>query len=149
MVLDLELGFATKGISPFPPQNLFPFDLSFPLLSVLNTVLFRYNCAGLNFGKVDVGRYTDVSTRYVPRTWADARSASLGVVCADIYSVPSGPCRYKVSTSPLTKQLPTLILFQGGKEVMRRPQIDKKGRAVSWTFSEVPGTGGGAAVAGL
>ncbi|XP_061059359.1 thioredoxin-related transmembrane protein 2 isoform X2 [Eubalaena glacialis] len=66
----------------------------------------KYNCTGLNFGKVDVGRYTDVSTRY------------------------------KVSMSPLTKQLPTLILFQGGKEVMRRPQIDKKGRAVSWTFSE-------------
>ncbi|XP_003215004.1 thioredoxin-related transmembrane protein 2 isoform X1 [Anolis carolinensis] len=66
----------------------------------------KYNCSGLNFGKVDVGRYPDVSTRY------------------------------KVSTSPLTKQLPTLILFQGGKEVMRRPQIDKKGRAVSWTFSE-------------
>ncbi|KAH0621126.1 hypothetical protein JD844_022165 [Phrynosoma platyrhinos] len=66
----------------------------------------KYNCSGLNFGKVDVGRYPEVSTRY------------------------------KVSTSPLTKQLPTLILFQGGKEVMRRPQIDKKGRAVSWTFSE-------------
>ncbi|KAH1170864.1 hypothetical protein KIL84_006482 [Mauremys mutica] len=66
----------------------------------------KYNCTGLSFGKVDVGRYPDVSTRY------------------------------KVSTSPLTKQLPTLILFQGGKEVMRRPQIDKKGRAVSWTFSE-------------
>ncbi|XP_021498573.1 thioredoxin-related transmembrane protein 2 [Meriones unguiculatus] len=66
----------------------------------------KYNCTGLNFGKVDVGRYTDVGTRY------------------------------KVSTSPLTKQLPTLILFQGGKEVIRRPQIDKKGRAVSWTFSE-------------
>lgn len=29
----------------------------------------RYNCTGLNFGKVDVGRYTDVSTRYV-RAWA-------------------------------------------------------------------------------
>ncbi|KAM6359059.1 thioredoxin-related transmembrane protein 2 isoform 1-T1 [Alca torda] len=66
----------------------------------------KYNCPGLHFGKVDVGRYTDVSTRY------------------------------KVSTSPLTKQLPTLILFQGGTETMRRPQIDKKGRAVSWTFSE-------------
>ncbi|NXK00226.1 TMX2 protein, partial [Corythaixoides concolor] len=66
----------------------------------------KYNCSGLRFGKVDVGRYTDVSTRY------------------------------KVSTSPLTKQLPTLILFQGGTETMRRPQIDKKGRAVSWTFSE-------------
>lgn len=45
--------------------------------------------------------------------------------------------RYKVSTSPLSKQLPSLVLFQGGKEVMRRPQVDKKGRAVSWTFTEV------------
>ena len=80
---------------------------------MLNTIFFRrYNCSGLNFGKVDVGRYTDVSTRY------------------------------KVSTSPLTRQLPTLILFQGGKEVIRRPQIDKKGRAVSWTFSEVGETHG-------
>nr|XP_045003750.1 thioredoxin-related transmembrane protein 2-like [Jaculus jaculus] len=63
----------------------------------------RYNFTGLTFGKVDDGCYADVSTRY------------------------------KVSTSPLIKQLPTLILFQGGKEVM---QIDKKGRAVSWTCSE-------------
>ncbi|XP_030041997.1 thioredoxin-related transmembrane protein 2 [Microcaecilia unicolor] len=66
----------------------------------------KYNCSGLKFGKVDVGRYQEVSTKYT------------------------------VSTSPLTKQLPTLILFQGGKEVLRRPQIDKKGRAVSWSFSE-------------
>lgn len=48
-------------------------------------------------------------------------------------------CRYKVSTSPLSKQLPSLVLFQGGKEVMRRPQVDKKGRAVSWSFTEVRG----------
>ncbi|CAI9568200.1 unnamed protein product, partial [Staurois parvus] len=66
----------------------------------------KYNCAGLKFGKVDIGRYPDVSTRY------------------------------GVSTSPLSKQLPTLILFQGGKEVLRRPQVDKKGRAVSWTFTQ-------------
>ncbi|XP_010769651.1 thioredoxin-related transmembrane protein 2-B-like, partial [Notothenia coriiceps] len=45
-------------------------------------------------------------------------------------------CRYKVSASPLSKQLPSLVLFQGGKEVMRRPQVDKKGRAVSWSFTE-------------
>nr|XP_021153407.1 thioredoxin-related transmembrane protein 2 isoform X1 [Columba livia] len=76
----------------------------------------KYNCSGLHFGKVDVGRYTDVST-------------------SPPQPLPSC-CRYKVSTSPLTKQLPTLILFQGGTETMRRPQIDKKGRAVSWTFSE-------------
>lgn len=45
--------------------------------------------------------------------------------------------RYKVSTSPLAKQLPSLLLFQGGREVMRRPMVDNKGRAVSWTFNEV------------
>ncbi|KAL1023586.1 hypothetical protein UPYG_G00043200 [Umbra pygmaea] len=66
----------------------------------------KYNCAGLKFGKVDVGRYGDVSKKY------------------------------KVSTSPLSKQLPSLVLFQGGKEVMRRPQVDKKFRAVSWSFTE-------------
>uniref|UniRef100_A0A3P8VG42 Thioredoxin-related transmembrane protein 2a n=1 Tax=Cynoglossus semilaevis TaxID=244447 RepID=A0A3P8VG42_CYNSE len=66
----------------------------------------KYNCAGLRFGKVDVGRYGEVSQRY------------------------------KVSTSPLSKQLPSLLLFQGGKEIMRRPMVDSKGRAVSWTFNE-------------
>lgn len=45
--------------------------------------------------------------------------------------------RYRVSTSPLAKQLPSLMLFQGGREIMRRPMVDNKGRAVSWTFSEV------------
>lgn len=48
--------------------------------------------------------------------------------------------RYKVSTSPLSKQLPTLVLFQEGREMIRRPMVDKKGRAVSWTFSEVSST---------
>ncbi|KAI1888199.1 hypothetical protein AGOR_G00182560 [Albula goreensis] len=74
--------------------------------SVYADLSLKYNCAGLKFGKVDVGRYGEVSTKY------------------------------KVSTSPLTKQLPTLALFQGGKELIRRPQIDKKGRAVSWSFTE-------------
>ncbi|MCJ8730307.1 hypothetical protein PDJAM_G00183010 [Pangasius djambal] len=74
--------------------------------SVYADLSLKYNCAGLKFGKVDVGRYGDVSKKY------------------------------KVSTSPLSKQLPSLVLFQGGKEVMRRPQVDKKGRAVSWSFTE-------------
>ncbi|KAM8813976.1 thioredoxin-related transmembrane protein 2 isoform 1-T1 [Rhynchonycteris naso] len=96
----------------------------------------KYNCTGLNFGKVDVGRYTDVSIRYV-RAWAEGLlRESLGGMSTDAFTEYFLGSRYKVSTSPLTKQLPTLILFQGGKEVMRRPQIDKKGRAVSWTFSE-------------
>ncbi|XP_063253880.1 thioredoxin-related transmembrane protein 2 isoform X1 [Prinia subflava] len=102
----------------------------------------KYNCSGLQFGKVDVGRYTDVSTRCGEHSLG--KQGPLRASPCDP-PAPSGclrvtvglSChRYKVSTSPLTKQLPTLILFQGGTEIMRRPQIDKKGRAVSWTFSE-------------
>uniref|UniRef100_A0A3B4ARS4 Thioredoxin domain-containing protein n=1 Tax=Periophthalmus magnuspinnatus TaxID=409849 RepID=A0A3B4ARS4_9GOBI len=74
--------------------------------SVYADLSLKYNCAGLKFGKVDIGRYGEVSKRY------------------------------KVSTSPLSKQLPSLVIFQGGKEIMRRPQVDKKGRAVSWSFTE-------------
>ncbi|KAM6939934.1 thioredoxin-related transmembrane protein 2-B [Xenentodon cancila] len=74
--------------------------------SVYADLSLKYNCAGLKFGKVDIGRYGEVSKKY------------------------------KVSASPLSKQLPSLLLFQGGKEVMRRPQVDKKGRAVSWSFTE-------------
>jgi len=66
----------------------------------------KYNCAGLRFAKVDVGRYGELSERY------------------------------KVSTSPLAKQLPSLILYQGGKEMMRRPMVDNKRRAVSWIANE-------------
>lgn len=74
--------------------------------SVYADLSLKYNCAGLKFGKVDIGRYGEISKKY------------------------------KVSASPLSKQLPSLVLFQGGKEVMRRPQVDKKGRAVSWSFTE-------------
>ncbi|XP_036424706.1 LOW QUALITY PROTEIN: thioredoxin-related transmembrane protein 2-A [Colossoma macropomum] len=66
----------------------------------------KYNCSGLKFGKIDIGRYAGVAERY------------------------------KVSPSPLSKQLPSLLLLQGGREIIRRPQVDKKGRAVSWSFTE-------------
>ncbi|NWI71234.1 TMX2 protein, partial [Todus mexicanus] len=94
----------------------------------------KYNCSGLHFGKVDVGRYTDVSTRSAQRGLP--RELLAPAHCLGSLSASPFCHRYKVSTSPLSKQLPTLILFQGGTETMRRPQIDKKGRAVSWTFSE-------------
>ncbi|KAJ3587735.1 hypothetical protein NHX12_011332 [Muraenolepis orangiensis] len=74
--------------------------------SMFADLSLKYNCPGLRFGKLDIGRYGEVSQRF------------------------------RVSTSPLTKQLPSLVLFQGGVEVMRRPMVDNKSRAVSWTFSE-------------
>ena len=126
--------FNQRHFHSHPPLSVLLLSLIHsPFFYYVKYILLRYNCTGLNFGKVDVGRYTDVSTRYV----GPGSGITLSHVYRCIHRVLSGPCRYKVSTSPLTKQLPTLILFQGGKEVMRRPQIDKKGRAVSWTFSEV------------
>ncbi len=45
--------------------------------------------------------------------------------------------RYKVNPSPLCKQLPSLLLLQAGREIKRRPLLDKKGRAIGWSFTEV------------
>ncbi|KAJ8015589.1 hypothetical protein DPEC_G00027680 [Dallia pectoralis] len=74
--------------------------------SVFADLSLKYNCTGLRFGKIDAGRYDEVAKRY------------------------------KISTSPLARQLPSLVLFQSGREVMRRPMVDSKSRAVSWTFNE-------------
>ena len=71
------------------------------------------------------------------RSHYDSKSlVGLLQLCLCVSLVPLSS-RYRVSASPLSKQLPSLVIFQGGKEVMRRPQVDKKGRAVSWTFTEV------------
>lgn len=65
-----------------------------------------YNLDNLRFGKIDVGRYPDAAKRY------------------------------NVSDSSLSKQLPTVILFADGKEASRRPQLDAKGKAVKFVFSD-------------
>ncbi len=47
-------------------------------------------------------------------------------------------CRYQVSISSWSKQLPTLVLFRGGKEVKRRPEIDIGGNVTrKFVMSEV------------
>ncbi|XP_042626368.1 thioredoxin-related transmembrane protein 2-A [Cyprinus carpio] len=66
----------------------------------------KYDCLGLKFGKVDIGQYAAAAERY------------------------------KVNPSPLCKQLPSLLLLQGGRELMRRPLVDKSGRAIGWSFTE-------------
>ncbi|KAG5263517.1 hypothetical protein AALO_G00265690 [Alosa alosa] len=66
----------------------------------------KYHSTFLRFGKLDVGRYGEMAESY------------------------------KVNPSPLSKQMPSLILFQDGREIMRRPMVDKKERAISWSFTE-------------
>jgi thiol-disulfide isomerase/thioredoxin len=43
--------------------------------------------------------------------------------------------KYNINTSPLSKQLPTLILFRNSAEVKRRPFIDSKGNVFKFLFS--------------
>lgn len=66
----------------------------------------EYSLKNLQFGKVDIGRFPD-----------------------------SGK-KYHVSDSSLSKQLPTLILFKDGKEMIRRPNADTKGKLQNFLFSE-------------
>lgn len=66
----------------------------------------EYNLENLKFGKVDLGRFPDAGKKY------------------------------HVSDSSLSKQLPTIILFRNGKEDIRRPMADSKGKLIKFFFSE-------------
>ncbi|KAM8713767.1 hypothetical protein ACLKA7_014005 [Drosophila subpalustris] len=65
----------------------------------------EYNTELLKFGKIDIGRFPDVAAKY------------------------------RISDSSFSRQLPTVILFQQGKEVDRRPCVDAKGKLQKFFFS--------------
>ncbi|XP_027043642.1 thioredoxin-related transmembrane protein 2 homolog [Pocillopora damicornis] len=67
----------------------------------------RYNHSHLRFGKLDVGKYPIVAEKH------------------------------RVDGSAISKQLPSLILFEGGKETKRRPLVDRRGVITPYTFTEV------------
>lgn len=66
----------------------------------------EYHLEHLRFGKVDVGRFPDTGRKH------------------------------HISDSPLSRQLPTVILFKNGVEVLRRPCADAKGKLQKFFFSK-------------
>jgi hypothetical protein len=50
---------------------------------------------------------------------------------------PDAAKKYNISDSSMSRQLPTVILFKGGKEVTRRPAVDNRGKLIKFFFSEV------------
>lgn len=66
----------------------------------------EYHLEHLRFGKVDVGRFPDTGKKF------------------------------HISDSPLSRQLPTVILFKNGIEVLRRPCADAKGKLQKFFFSK-------------
>ncbi|EDW60333.1 thioredoxin-related transmembrane protein 2 homolog [Drosophila virilis] len=65
----------------------------------------EYDTELLKFGKIDIGRFPDVGQKF------------------------------RISDSSFSRQLPTVILFQQGKEVDRRPSGDAKGKLQKFFFS--------------
>lgn len=66
----------------------------------------KYTLDNLRFGKMDVTRY------------------------------PEAAHEHHISTASLSRQLPTIILFRGGKPVIRRPDRDGSGKLARFTFTE-------------
>ncbi|KAL1458424.1 hypothetical protein WDU94_008579 [Cyamophila willieti] len=66
----------------------------------------QYDLNNLKFGKIDVGRYPEAAEKYA------------------------------INDSSTSKQLPTIILFQNGKPIMRRPTFDTKSTLIKFVFTE-------------
>jgi len=73
--------------------------------SIFSKISSEYGLANLKFGKVDVGRFAEVAEEY------------------------------HINTSSLSRQLPTLIMFQDGKELGRVPAIHN-GKVQKFFFNE-------------
>jgi thiol-disulfide isomerase/thioredoxin len=94
---DKRINWLIEFYTPWAPTCV-SFSSAFSELSA------KYNLDNLKFGKIDVGRFPEVSKKF------------------------------QIDTSAWSKQLPTVILFQGGKETRRRPMIDSKGKVVGLKF---------------
>lgn len=74
--------------------------------SVFADLSLQYSDDYLKFGKLDIGRYPQIAKRF------------------------------NIETSVTSKQLPTLILFVNGKEVLRKPFIDNKSTVWKYSFTK-------------
>lgn len=73
---------------------------------IFSEISSEFHLENLRFGKVDVGRFPETGKKH------------------------------HVSDSSLSRQLPSLILFKNGKETLRRPYADSKGKLQTFFFSK-------------
>lgn len=76
------------------------------LAPIFSELSSEYHLPNLRFGKVDVGRFPETAKKYY------------------------------ISVSSLSRQLPTIIFFKNGKEILRRPCADAKGKLQTFFFSK-------------
>lgn len=80
---------------------------SIDFASAFGELSSKYGLANLKFGKIDVSRYPESATKY------------------------------KINTSFMSKQLPTIILFKEGQPIERRPLVNDKGKLVPFAMNFV------------
>ncbi|KAL7646359.1 UNVERIFIED_CONTAM: hypothetical protein RMT77_003269 [Armadillidium vulgare] len=76
------------------------------LAPIFSKLSLEYNLPNFKFGKLDVGRYPDLAKKY------------------------------HINDSSFSLQLPTIALYKGEKELMRRPCLDSKGKFQKFYFTE-------------
>ena len=75
--------------------------------SIFSQLSAKYSLENLRFGKIDLARNEETAKQF------------------------------KINTSTLSKQLPTLILFRNGREVMRRPVVNNSLKLVKFNMNFV------------
>ncbi|MCL4126301.1 UNVERIFIED_CONTAM: hypothetical protein GTU68_048878 [Idotea baltica] len=76
------------------------------LAPIFSKLSLEYSLPNLKFGKVDVGRYPEMAKKYY------------------------------INDTSYSLQLPTIALYKGEKELMRRPCLDARGKFQKFYFTE-------------
>ncbi|OWF43330.1 thioredoxin-related transmembrane protein 2-B-like [Mizuhopecten yessoensis] len=74
--------------------------------NIFSELSAEYSLENLKFGKIDIAKYPEVAEKY------------------------------RISASPMSRQLPTIVMLEGGEETMRKPYISPKGTVVRYIFNK-------------
>ncbi|KAM3131347.1 hypothetical protein pb186bvf_016529 [Paramecium bursaria] len=73
--------------------------------------------------------------QHTKEIWADFsnkfQTKQLKFISVDLQKIPRLSECYRINTSGVSRQLPTLILFENGEEALRFPPIDQKTRKIA------------------
>ncbi|XP_060080687.1 thioredoxin-related transmembrane protein 2-B-like [Ylistrum balloti] len=74
--------------------------------SLFSELSAEYSLDNLKFGKIDISKYPEVAEKY------------------------------RINAGAMSRQLPTIIMLEGGEETMRKPYISPKGTVVRYVFNK-------------
>ena len=87
----------------------------------MRNFICSFTLSNLRFGKVDLLRFPEMARQYVLLLRSLIPSNTAKALIAPLHCI-----RYKIDTSSFSRQLPTVVLFKGGREVDRRPNENNR-----------------------